>query len=394
LRRGIGNRAAWLAASLTAAALFFAPAAPAAVYWGDTGAFGAANPDGSNVNYKYFVFHHLGGPTCDMAVSESHLYWCEWFGLWRVNFDGPATPVEIVPGLNNAGGIAIDGSHVYWANRGGGAVSRAALDGTARDDSFISGLDNPCEVAVDASFVYWIDWRGIGRAQLDGGGAEESFIATAPGGCGLAVDSGYVYWTVGEGRIGRASLNGFEVDPNFIAGIGGVPSIAVDGGHIYWADWREGMNYSTIGRANLDGSNVVRSWIPTQTFNVGGLAVDARPTPPPLPLPSRPIRFGKVRHNLETGTAVIDVWVPSRGDLFVTGPKIGWRVLKGIAPAPYHEGSFRWRLQVWPGKTGFGAKVRKQLKNRGRAPLSLRVSYAETGQRATPAVKRIALLRK
>ncbi|HMI81154.1 MAG TPA: hypothetical protein VK480_05145, partial [Solirubrobacterales bacterium] len=115
---------------------------------------------------------------------------------------------------------------------------------------------------------------------------------------------------------------------------------------------------------------------------------------PPLPLPSRPIRFGKVRHNLETGTAVIDVWVPARGDLALTAPKIGWRVLKGITPPPYHGGSFRWRLQIWPGKTRFGAKVRRQLKEKGRAPLTLQVSYAETGQRATTAIKRIALLRK
>lgn len=376
---------------MAAAALLFAPTASAAVYWGDSGAFGAADLDGSNPNYKYFQFHHLGGPTCDMAVSESYLYWCESFGIWRVNLDGPATPVQIVSGLDDPGGIAIDGNYLYWANRGGGGVSRAALDGTARDDSFISGLHSPCEVAVDPAFVYWIDWRGIGRARLDGSAVEEPFIPTAPGDCGLAVDSGYVYWAAGEGRIGRAGLDGLEVDPNFITGVGGVSGIAVQGGRLYWADWREGMNYSTIGRANLDGSEVIRSWIPTQTFDVGGVAVDSRPTPPPLPLPSRPIRFGKVRHSFENGSAVVDVWVPARGELVVTAPKLGWRVLEG-SPPPYDEGSFRWRLKVWPGRSGFGAKVRKQLKERGRAALALHVSYAETGQLAETAVKRIALL--
>jgi virginiamycin B lyase len=380
--------------SLTAAALLFAPAAPGAVYWGEGGTVSAANLDGGNANSKYLQFHHLGGPTCDVAVSESHLYWCEWFGIWRVNFEGPATPVSIVPGLNNPGGIAIDGSHVYWTNRGAGAIGRAALDGSARNDGFILGLDPPCEVAVDGSYVYWLDQRGIGRARLDGSAVEEPFLPTVPGGCGLAVGFGYVYWAAGEGRIGRASLNGFEADPGFITGVGGVSGIALDDGHVYWADWREGMNYSTIGRADLDGSDVNRSWIATQTFNIGGVAVDSRPTPPPLPLPSRPIRFGQVRHNLETGAAVIDVWVPARGDLVLTAPKIGWKVLKGVTPAPYNEGSFRWRLKVWPGRTGFGAKVRKQLKNKGRAPLALRVSYAETGQLAAAAVKRITLLRR
>lgn len=392
MRRGIGKAAAWLAAGLIAIGLLGAATAPAAIYWGG-GTIGAANLDGSNPNFKYFRFHHLMGPIHDVAVSDSHLYWGEWFGIWRVNFEGPAAPVQIVPGLNNPGGIAIDGAHLYWATRGGNTVARAALDGSGRNDAFVAGLDGPCDVAVDGSFVYWIDWRGIGRARLDGTGVEKSFIPTAPGGCGLAVDSGHIYWAAAEGTIARARLDGTEVEPSFITGVGGVSSIAVANGRIYWTDRPNGMAYASIDTATL-GLAPVRDWINPPAFDIGGVAVDARPSPPRLPLPSRPITFGKVRHDKRVGSLVVDVWVPERGDLSLIAPKLGWKVLKGPEPPPWRGGSFRWRLKVWPGTSAKGKKIRTRLRNKGWARVALRVSYAEEGQLPLTAVKRLALRKR
>ena len=106
--------------------------------------------------------------------------------------------------------------------------------------------------------------------------------------------------------------------------------------HLYWASREEG----TIGRANLDGSGVVRSWIATRSFNLGGVAVDPRPSPVPLPLPSRPVTFGKVRHDRRAGTLVLDVWVPERGDLVLRAPRLGWKVLKGPEPPSWRVARF------------------------------------------------------
>ncbi|HWT90661.1 MAG TPA: hypothetical protein VN179_06055 [Solirubrobacterales bacterium] len=389
MRRGIRKGAAWLAAGAAAIALLAAPA-PAAIYWGDSGTIGAANLDGSDPNSRYLLFRHLSGPTCDIAVSDSHLYWCEWFGLWRVNLDGPAAPTQVVSGLSNPGGIAIDGNHLYWANRDGDSVARSGLDGSGRNDSFITGLDSPCEVVVDGEFVYWIDWRGIGRARLDGSGVEEPFIPTAPGGCGLAVDAGYLYWSAGEGAIGRATLDGAEVDHRFITGVGIVGSIATSGGHIYWTDKPEGMAYSSIDRATL-GVAPVRDWIVPPIFTIGGVAADLRYEPPPRPLPSLPISFGLTRYDKRAGTAVVDVTVPRRGDLRVLAPKVGWKVIKGPEPPPSHIGSFRWRLKIWPGLSPKGNRIRTQLRNKGRAKVALRLSYTEEGQLPSTTVKRVTL---
>ncbi len=369
--------------------------AGAAVYWGNGGTLGAANIDGSNPQPKYFkppFPADSASPSCGVAASPTYLYWTGAFGLGRVNLEGPAAPTTIVPRIIRPCGIAIDGEHVYWANLETGAIGGARLDGSQMNGALVGGLDHPCNVAVDGSHIYWVDFAGVGRARLDGSDPERGWLHTFAGGCGLAVDAQHVYWA-GEGSIGRANLDGSEPDPGFITGLGGIAAITTDPRYVYWTDSPEGMAYSSIGRANIDGSGAVRDWIATEQFQIGGLAVDGRPAPPPLPLPSRPIHFGKLRHDKLTGLAVLDVWVPERGELTVTGPKLGWKVLKGAPPPPYRGGSFRWRLKLWPGKGAVGNRIRTQLRNRRRAPLALRLSYSEEGQLPFTTVKRVALLK-
>jgi virginiamycin B lyase len=379
---------------LATIALLLVPAAPAAVYWDGNGTLGAANLDGGNPNPKYLLFRHLAGPTCDVAVTATHLYWCESSAIWRVNLEGPARPAPVVSGLSNPGGIAVDGGHLYWANRGSGSIGRAALDGSAREDSFVSGLREPSEVAVDDRYLYWVNFNEIGRARLDGTEVEKVFVETIPSGPGLAVDSNYLYWS-GDRAIGRARVSdGTGVDTDFITGLDHVGTIAVDSGRLYWMNTPEGMSYSTIGRAGTDGSDVNKSWIPTQKFNATSVAVDGRPSPPPLPLPSRPLHIGKVSHNRKDGTAVLHISVPERGTLVVNAPGIGWRVNKGPEPPPYRGGSFNWRLKLWPGKTRFGKKIRTRLRNKGRAQLTLRLTYTEEGQLPLTVEKRLALLQR
>lgn len=368
--------------------------ASAAIYWDEAGTLGAANLDGSSPNPKYLLFRHLAGPTCDVAVTDTYLYWCEWFGVWRVNLEGPAAPTQVVSGLSGIGGIEVDGSHLYWANRGGGAIGRAALDGSAREDNFVSGLSEPSEVTVDDRYLYWVTFNEIGRVRLDGAEVEKAFVETIPAGPGLAVDSNYLYWS-DDHALGRARVaDGSEVDPDFITVVDHVGAIALDSGHVYWMNTPEGMSYSTIGRAAIDGGEVDKSWIPTQKFNATGVAVDARPSPPPLPLPSRPFYIGKVAHNRKDGTAILHISVPERGELVVNSPGIGWKVLKGPEPPPYRLGSFNWRLKLWAGKTRFGKKIRKRLYNRGRAPLTLQLTYTEEGQLPLAAEKPLAFLQQ
>src|SRR5215211_3977623 len=68
----------------------------------------------------------------------------------------------------------------------------------------------------------------------------------------------FVYWTdVVTGEIGRANLDGSGVDKSFIPQARSALSVAVGGAHVYWTSPSTG----TIGRANLDGSGVDQSFI-------------------------------------------------------------------------------------------------------------------------------------
>jgi virginiamycin B lyase len=395
VRRGIGHWIAWLSLGLAISALIGASTAAGAVYWATGNRIGAANLDGSQSNQRYFkppFPADSAGPECGLAVTSTYLYWVGAFGIGRVNLEGPAVPETLVGGLRRPCGIALDGTYFYWANREAGSIGRARLDGSEVNPAFLGGLNGPCNVAVAGGRLYWLDWSGIGRANLDGSEPEAGLVTTV-GGCGLAVDAGHLYWGQ-SGAIGRANLDGSEPDPGFISRVGAVAALALDSGHLYWTDQPEGMSYASIGRASLDGSGAIRSWIPTESFTLGGLAVDARPSPPPLPLPSQPFWFGQTRRNTRLGNAVVDVWVPERGDLSLLSPKLGWKVLKGPEPPPWRGGSFRWRLKIWPGPGAKGKQVRIELRNKGWAKVALRVAYAEVGQLPTTALKRLTLRKR
>lgn len=375
------------------------PGAGAAIYWTDTGGIHAARLDGGGVEPLFFQPGGRNvGSGYDLLATDTHLYWRGFPGIVALNLDGPANPVTVVGGISESGlvgGFGVGGGYVFWTNPERNSIGRVALDGSGRDNDLITlaGSRRPCDVTVRGQYVYWTGFGGIGRARLDGSEADGSFIPAA-GGCSITADASHLYWASNFGGVARATLAGDVVEPAFIASAGRAESIAVLDGTVYWIDRPDGMVYPTVGRA-LPGQPPVTAWIPTTAYGASGVAVDARPEPEARPLPSRPIGLGQLRRNTSRGTAAIDVWVPERGELEVTSPAIGWKVLKGPEPPPYRGGTFRWRLKLWPGKAGkASARVKRQLARRGRAPLTLRLSYAETGQLPVTASKKLALLRE
>lgn len=371
-----------------------APSAPAAVYWGDVKGVAAANLDGSEIDFNLFSPNvQFSWVTCVIGLTESDLYWRGYSGIWRVNRDGPAVPTEVVPGAGRDCGAAVGEGYVYWSDSSTNAIGRAALDGSGRVDSLISGLANPCGVAVVGGYVYWSEQIGIGRAKLDGSEVERGFVPSATS-CSLAVDGEYLYWA-GYERIGRVRTDGTGVEPEFIAALDRISGVAAYGGTVYWAERSlESTGPAEIGR-RVAGSAPERGWIVTGVHEAHGLVIDGKPLIARRSLRSHSFRFGQVRRNLRRGTAVLDVWVPTRGELELLSPKIGWVVDKGPEPPPWREGIFRWRLRLWPGKRGKASKrVRRLLAREGRAPLRLRLAYNEVGQLPVRRTKRLALRKK
>jgi virginiamycin B lyase len=284
-------RGAIVAALLAAVALLLPAGTQAAVYWGSNpqvcgvggcfsyGTIGHANLDGTGVNQSFINFTnpYAGPGVGGVAVDGSHVYWTNLTGgaIGRAKLDGTGVSWSFITGASDPAshllGVAVDGSHVYWTNLTDGRIGRAKLDGTGVNQSFIAGASAPFGVAVDGSHVYWTNAPGtIGRANLNGMGANQSFITGASDPRGLAVDGSHVYWAnTGLGTIGRAKLDGTGVNQSFITGASSPFGVAVDGSHVYWTNAP-----GTISRAKLDGTRVNRSLITGATAPFG-VALDS-----------------------------------------------------------------------------------------------------------------------
>jgi hypothetical protein len=177
----------------------------------------------------------------------------------------------------SAKGVAVDGSHLYWANPARGSIGRANLDGTGVDEAFVSGLAQPLWVAVNDEYVYWTapgNGGSIGRAKLDGGGAPEpEFITGAGKPQGIAVDTNKIYWADdAPNGIGRANLDGTGIEPTFhpLRSVEIPQGVAVDGSHVYWTENEPG---GYVSRADLDGTDETYLYAgPTEELR--GIALD------------------------------------------------------------------------------------------------------------------------
>lgn len=72
----------------------------------------------------------------ELALDDEYVYWASWEEggpLRRVRKDGSASPETLLSGLRSPEGVAVDGRHVYVANKGFGeviVVPKAGVDGT------------------------------------------------------------------------------------------------------------------------------------------------------------------------------------------------------------------------------------------------------------------------
>ena len=65
--------------------------------------------------------------------------------------DGSGVIQSFISGGSSVTGLAVDGSHVLWANQGDGTIGRANLDGSSADQSFITGAGSVFGLALTAA---------------------------------------------------------------------------------------------------------------------------------------------------------------------------------------------------------------------------------------------------
>jgi uncharacterized protein YjbI with pentapeptide repeats len=81
---------------------------------------------------------------------------------------------------------------------------------------------------------------------------------------------GHIYWANASGNtIGRADLDGSDVDEDFISGASGPSNVLVHGQFIYWGNatacTEDGACDGSIGRAKLNGTDINEHFIPADT---------------------------------------------------------------------------------------------------------------------------------
>jgi hypothetical protein len=187
----------------------------------------------------------------------------------RLTLSAPRRSTPVVE-VGNVGvfGIAVTRRYLYWsfeaAPRDQGMIMRASLTGR-HVRPLVGGLAAPDSVIAVNGFVYWSDQNAIGRVSLDGSHLRRRFLVLPQergGGVadGLASDGAHLYFSRCQAAtIGRADLNGSGVIRAFIStGHNSCPQgLAVAGGHLYWTQLGSG----TIGRSNLDGGYADDRWL-------------------------------------------------------------------------------------------------------------------------------------
>ena len=240
---------------------------------------GGSAIDGSDPDYAL-----IQADTQWVAANSQHIYWSDHapdshaFGagssIGRANVDGTGgDPNFITQPADSVYGVAVDSRHIYWVRWSGqlgeATIARANLAGTDVDPTFITDIGGivAAGLAVDGSHIYWAHNYWIGRANLDGSGVDPYFISEYNTGFwdldgGVAVGGGHVYWSQEDQDetvwIARANVNGTGVDPTFLGAgwRGGEAQVAAGQEHVYW----DGPN--GIARARLDGTDVDRKFVP------------------------------------------------------------------------------------------------------------------------------------
>ncbi len=164
-----------------------------------------------------FISGSAGG---DVAVIATYIYYSRSNGtdgfIRRRKLEGEGTGsnenIVTVTGAKEPPALALDGSHLYFANPNTSVIGRANLDGSAPVE-YAKGAGNPKGLAVDATHLYWSANQEV---VANPGNDLYRYDAEAPEGerlTDLVPDS--------------ADLNGIEVQ--------GVLGISKDGDYVYLA---------------------------------------------------------------------------------------------------------------------------------------------------------------
>ncbi len=171
----------------------------------------------------------------------------------------PVTPAlktarVVASGQKSPWGVFVDGTHLYWANKGPkrtreGSIVRATKNGGTAEN-VVTGVASPYGIAVTDTGVFWTEAVGEGEGigfrlgEVDSGVLDVPMHAKAPGNhepWALVVRDGVAYWNdllardIESAPIGASGINVSTIHV-LARTIGRPVGLAVDATHAYWTD--------------------------------------------------------------------------------------------------------------------------------------------------------------
>ncbi len=214
---------------------------------------GAHNPQGVAVNATHIFWANAGED--GLAVGEK----VETKTIGRAEIDGEKPEQGFIPvdsGLQKRRpkGVALSPARVYWAMNNAaneGIVASRELDSNEASEKLIDAGVEVRGIALDATHVYWANKgkNAIGRALLDFSSIEPEFIKDAEKPEGLALNATHLFWSANQETLthpgndlyrydaGAETLTDLSPDATNKNGadVQGVLGASSDATHIYFA---------------------------------------------------------------------------------------------------------------------------------------------------------------
>ena len=179
----------------------------------------------------------------------------------------------LASGQANPGSLAVDKTHVYWLDGGGGgtpaSVMRVPIGGGT--PTRLATAQSPSALALDATRAYWEDNGSIFATPLEGGAvtrlaAGQSLVGS------IAVDAESVYWRTvdwdsGLGAVMKAPIGGGAPTQLASTHEGVDWGLLVKDGNVYWAD-------DGIWMVSADGGTPAMIAAATTTYPLGAITAD------------------------------------------------------------------------------------------------------------------------
>ncbi len=269
------SRGAAVAGVVTALTVLGTSPALADIYWTQYGgSISSSNLDGQDV---VELIPEAGPNLSQVSVGpDGHLYWSSYDSnqIGRSNLDGSSAQSDWLQ-ASEPTGVVVTKSYIYWAEDGNGRVSRAKIDGSDAEPDFLTGLFSPHNLAANSTYLYVADTAAnrIVRVPLNGGPSKTLLTVDSPQ--GVAVNGSSIYWSnMRQGTIGRADIDGSNINDEFLAPGGWINGLAVDASHLYWSGYTSGY----MGRADLDGSNANSQFVQTGGYSASVAVRGSAPT--------------------------------------------------------------------------------------------------------------------